>query len=81
MKVETDYLPDRIRETAKPIEPKLLIAVPFYKNEELVGPLLESLILCAADLAAIGAEVVVLDDRADRQGRKEGEGAPVDIRG
>jgi GT2 family glycosyltransferase len=49
-------------ETAKPIEPKLLIAVPFYKNEELVGPLLESLILCAADLAAIGAEVVLFDD-------------------
>jgi GT2 family glycosyltransferase/glycosyltransferase involved in cell wall biosynthesis len=41
---------------------KLLIAVPFYKNEELVAPLVQSLIDCAADLAAIGAEVVLFND-------------------
>ncbi len=65
LEAETDYLPDRMQETAKPIEPKLLVAVPFYKNEQLVGPLLESLIRCAADLAAIGAEVVLFDDSPD----------------
>ncbi len=62
LEAETDYLPDRMPETAKPIEPKLLIAVPFYKNEQLVAPLLESLIACAGDLAAINAEVVLFDD-------------------
>ena len=40
----------------------VLVAVPFYKNEHLVAPLVASLIRCAADLAAIGAEVVFYDD-------------------
>jgi GT2 family glycosyltransferase len=55
-------LPDVAPATAIPTESKLLVAVPFYKNEQLVAPLLESLILCAADLADIGAEVVLYDD-------------------
>ena len=62
LEAETDYLPERMLETAKQIAPKLLIAVPFYKNEQLVAPLLESLISCAADLAEISAEVVLFDD-------------------
>ncbi len=44
---------------------RVIIAVPFYKNERLVGLLVNSLIRCAADLAAIGAEVVLYDDSPD----------------
>jgi GT2 family glycosyltransferase len=62
---ETEYWPDVAQEPAGPTGSKLLIAVPFYKNEQLVSPLLESLILCAADLAAIGAEVVLFNDSPD----------------
>ena len=62
MRGEIEHLPDTARESAEAIGFKLLIAVPFYKNEELVAPLLESLIDCAADLAEIGAEVVLFDD-------------------
>ena len=46
---------------------KLLIAIPFYKNEALVEPILESLIACAADLAAIEAEVLLFNDSPDYQ--------------
>ncbi len=65
MRGETEYWPDVAQEPAGPTGSKLLIAVPFYKNEQLVSPLLESLILCAADLAAIGAEVVLFNDSPD----------------
>jgi GT2 family glycosyltransferase len=44
---------------------KVLIAIPFYKSEELVEPVVGSLIACAADLAAIGAEVVLYNDSPD----------------
>jgi GT2 family glycosyltransferase len=41
---------------------KTLIAVPFYKNEHLVDLVVGSLIRCADDLAAVGAEVVLYAD-------------------
>jgi GT2 family glycosyltransferase len=41
---------------------RVLIAVPFYKNEQLVAPLLGSLIACAADIAAISGEVLLYVD-------------------
>jgi GT2 family glycosyltransferase len=63
----------------KPIEPSVdrplpspesavrpvLIAIPFYKNEALVEAVVGSLIACATDLAAIGAEAVFYDDSPD----------------
>ncbi len=60
-----EYLPDMVQYRAETRGSKLLIAVPFYKNEELVASLLESLIACAADLAEIDAEVVLFDDSPD----------------
>ncbi len=44
---------------------QLIIAVAFYKNEELVEPLLGSMIQCAGDLAVIGAEVLLINDSPD----------------
>jgi GT2 family glycosyltransferase len=43
----------------------VLIAVPFYKNERLVSLVIDSLVRCAADLAAIGGEVVLYSDSPD----------------
>jgi GT2 family glycosyltransferase len=43
----------------------VLIAVSFYKNEQLVRPLLDSLIASAADIAAIGGEVLMYVDSPD----------------
>ena len=43
----------------------VLVAVPFYRNEALVGTLAASLRRCADDLAAIGAELVFYDDSPD----------------
>jgi len=43
----------------------VLIAVPFYKNEHLVAPLLESLCACGAELRAIGAEILCYNDSPD----------------
>jgi GT2 family glycosyltransferase len=43
----------------------VLIAVPFYRNERLVAKLIGSLIGCAADLVAIGAELVFYNDSPD----------------
>lgn len=43
----------------------VLIAIPFYRNERLVAPVVGSLIACASDLAAIGAEVVFYNDSPD----------------
>jgi GT2 family glycosyltransferase len=40
----------------------LLIGVPFYKNERLVGGVVRSLIACAAELGELGAEVVLYND-------------------
>ncbi len=50
---------------AVPAACRVLIAVPFYRNEHLVATLAGSLIGCAADLAAIGAEIVFYDDSPD----------------
>jgi GT2 family glycosyltransferase len=44
---------------------RVLIAVPFYKNERLVDLVVGSLIRCAADLAEIGADVVFYVDSPD----------------
>ena len=46
----------------QPAARPLLIAVPFYKNEQLVPPLCAALAACAADLAAINAQVVFYND-------------------
>jgi GT2 family glycosyltransferase/glycosyltransferase involved in cell wall biosynthesis len=43
----------------------VLVAIPFYKNEALVESVVGSLIACAADLAAIGAEVILYNDSPD----------------
>ena len=43
----------------------VLIAIPFYKNEALVESVIGSLIACAADLAAIGAEAIFYNDSPD----------------
>ncbi len=40
----------------------MLIAVPFYKNEHLVAPVLNSLFACAEDIAAVGAEIICYND-------------------
>jgi len=40
----------------------MLVAVPFYKNEHLVAPVLNSLCACAADIRAVGAEIVCYND-------------------
>ena len=44
---------------------RVLIAVPFYKNAQLVRPLLDSLIASAADIAAIGGDVLLFADSPD----------------
>jgi GT2 family glycosyltransferase len=46
---------------------RVLIAVPFYKNEDLVQSVIGSLMDCAADIAAIGGEIVMFDDSPDYQ--------------
>jgi GT2 family glycosyltransferase/glycosyltransferase involved in cell wall biosynthesis len=46
---------------------KVLIAIPFYKNEDLVQSVVGSLMDCAADIAAIGGEIVMFDDSPDYQ--------------
>ena len=38
------------------------IIVPFYENDDLVGPLFESLAACAAELRVLGASVVAIND-------------------
>jgi GT2 family glycosyltransferase len=59
---EIERWPAKARDQCDTTRPGLLIAVPFYKNEALVSPLLESLIACAGDLAKINAEIVLFDD-------------------
>ena len=44
---------------------QVLIAIPFYKNEDLVRSVIGSLMSCAADVAAIGGEVVLFNDSPD----------------
>ena len=46
---------------------RVLIAIPFYKNEDLVQSVVGSLMDCAADIAAIGGEIVMFDDSPDYQ--------------
>ena len=47
------------------VERPILIAIPFYKNEALVASVIGSLIACAADLRAVGAEAVLYNDSPD----------------
>jgi GT2 family glycosyltransferase/glycosyltransferase involved in cell wall biosynthesis len=49
-------------DSSAPPRQRILIAIPFYKNEHLVELVVGSLIRCASDLSAIGAEVVLYDD-------------------
>ncbi len=44
---------------------RVLIAVPFYRNEALVHTVAGSLLRCAADIAAISGEVVFFNDSPD----------------
>jgi GT2 family glycosyltransferase/glycosyltransferase involved in cell wall biosynthesis len=41
---------------------RILIALPFYKNEHLVAPVLNSLNACAGELRSLGAELVCFND-------------------
>lgn len=43
-------------------KPGLLVIIPFYRNEDLVDPLFESLAACAAELRAVGGRVVAIND-------------------
>ena len=52
----------RIPAPAFPTPRPLLIAVPFYKNEHLVQPLIGALIACAQELRALGARAVFYID-------------------
>jgi len=54
-----------LRRAAAPEAARLLIAVPFYKNEHLVAPLVGSLIACAADITALDGEVLLYVDSPD----------------
>jgi GT2 family glycosyltransferase len=42
--------------------PRLLIAVSFYKNAQLVRPLFDALVTCADEIAALRGEVVCYND-------------------
>jgi GT2 family glycosyltransferase/glycosyltransferase involved in cell wall biosynthesis len=45
----------------------VLIILPFYRNEQLVADVVESLIACADDIAAIQGEVLLYNDSPDYQ--------------
>jgi GT2 family glycosyltransferase len=51
--------------TARQKTCRVLIAIPFYRNEHLVAQVIGSLIGCASDLAVIGADVVFYNDSPD----------------
>ena len=44
---------------------RTLVVAPFYKAERLVDPLVSSLIASAGDLAAIDAELLMINDSPD----------------
>lgn len=44
---------------------RVLIAVAFYKNEQLVRPFLDSLLACREELEALNARVLLFDDSPD----------------
>lgn len=50
---------------ADEVASSLIIAVPFYRNEQLVEPVTRSLLACAAELRALNAEVMLFDDSPD----------------
>jgi GT2 family glycosyltransferase len=61
MMVESPLHGPRSRTAPRPV----LIALPFYKNEHLVTAVIGSLIRGAADIRAIGGEVVCYNDSPD----------------
>ncbi len=44
---------------------RMLLAIPFYKNERLVAPLIQSLTACEDELKTLGVEVLILNDSPD----------------
>lgn len=40
----------------------LIVIIPFYRNEDLVAPLFESLTACSAELRAVGGKVIAIND-------------------
>lgn len=64
MEIQVDRSPSAATDVARARRP-VLIAIPFYKNEALVASVVESLIACAVDLTAIGAEAVFYNDSPD----------------
>lgn len=51
--------------------PRLLVAIPFYRNAHLVAPCLEGLAACAAELAEANAEIVCYVDSPDHAPLRE----------
>lgn len=45
--------------------PSLIIAVPFYRNEQLVEPFVRSLAACAKEIRDLNAQVVLFNDSPD----------------
>ncbi len=56
-----------VAQSPAPVARHVLIAIPFYKNEDLVQSVVGSLMNCASDIAAIGGEIVMFDDSPDHQ--------------
>lgn len=47
------------------VDAALIVAVPFYRNEQLVDPLVRSLVACAAEIRDLNARVVLFNDSPD----------------
>lgn len=71
------------------VRPALIIAVPFYKNEHLVDPLVRSLSACAAEIREINACVLLFNDSPDypalgqaldKAGASIGDAFPAEVR-
>ena len=59
--------PTKITKRARSTDdsPKLLIAIPFYRAEHVVAPIIASLIQCKGDILALNAEVILFNDSPD----------------
>ncbi|MDP3495349.1 MAG: glycosyltransferase [Hyphomonadaceae bacterium] len=51
--------------STKDIPASLIIAVPFYRNERLVDPMVRSLIASAEEICEANAQVILFDDSVD----------------
>lgn len=47
------------------VDATLIIAVPFYRNEHLVDPMVRSLVSCAGEIQELRARVILFDDSPD----------------